>query len=177
MAIPVTKIGQLRVGPLAGARPGTISYFRRSQELFTYLAFGAEGGATQLLIQNAQGELRCYGVPAGGPNALHLDDRGQLRIEIREEVADQRRLVDYVGCLGASPGGFIICAGASGTFRESVPAYFSLQNWEPISLEGQAFFETVWFTNWSLSYLDEAKCLNRVLGSPPWPAGQQLQRA
>jgi hypothetical protein len=178
MAFPTTRISNIRVGEMQTATGGSLVSVLRQHVVVTGLALGATDAPANQLLVETDGMPWVYAIDAmGATRALHVNDVTGLVLDIGDDEADGNRLPNYVGCLGLTTQGLVVCAaGGRDGFREYVQVFVSLATHQLLETRHELLLGAVWFTNWSLSYCDPTNRLTRLVGNPRWPDGIRLQR-
>jgi len=178
MTFPTTALSRIRVGDFATARPGQLISFAREHAIFTGIALGEpDAPATHMLVE-LDGLPRLYAFgQMRNALALHSDPSDRLVLDIGADEVDANRLPSYVGSIGLTADGLVVCvsAGPDG-FRGHVHALVSLTTFRVLETRHELFVGATWFTHWSLSCRDANDVLTRVAGNPEWPENARIQR-
>jgi len=180
MAFPTVFLGEVQAGNLGGAASGTLVSFLRNEQVVTGIALGTVGApATHVLLEGDGGVPWLYAVDAMGAQVkvLHFAATGRLLLDVSDNEADGRQLNSYVGCLGMTSEGLIVCAaGGRDGWREHIQSFVRLDTLSPVDVRPELLFDAKWLTNWSLSYRTAKEQPMRLLGNPQWPQGALLRR-
>lgn len=180
MAFPTMPLGDVRAGRLAGAAPGTLVSFVRNGQIVTGLALGtADTPATHVLFEGEGGVPWGITLDAMGARtkALHIPIAERLLLDVGDDEADGRQLRDYVGCLGMTSNGLVVCAtGGKDSWRGNIQMYVDVASLSFIEPNDDLVHESKWLTNWSLSYRTATDQVVRLLGNPQWPQEALLRR-
>lgn len=178
MAFPATALGDVRIGELASATPGSLVSFPLEHKVLAAVVLGEPGAAATHLLADVEG------MPSILPMAnlrnvpvLHVEPKERLILEIGDDEASAHHLPNYLGCLALTNEGMVVQAsiGAS-TFHRHASARACLTTFRFLANTNDFFPNTTWFTNWSLSVRDVNKRLIRIVGNPVWPDAVRLQR-
>jgi hypothetical protein len=178
MGFPTTRIDDIRVGEMRTATAGSLVSVLRQHKVVTGLALGAADAPADQLLVETDGVPWVYAIDAmGATRALHVNDASGLVLDIGDDDVDGNRLPNYVGCLGLTTEGLVVCAAAGRDgFREYAQVFVSLTTHRLLETRHELLLGAVWFTNWSLSYRDPTDRLTRLVGNPQWPDAVRLQR-
>lgn len=109
--------------------------------------------------------------------ALHTDPTVGLVLDIGADEVDANRLPNYVGSVGLTVEGLVVCASAGpDDFRGHIQAFVSLTTFRVLETRHGLLLGATWFTQWSLSCRDANDVLTRVVGNPEWPEAARIQR-
>lgn len=173
MAFHTALLADLRTDLITAAVPGDLISVMRGERLITGLALGVAGApATHVLLEGNPSVPQVYAMNAFGNQirAFHLSAGGRLLLDIADSEADVRRLRDYVGCLGLTREGLVLCAsGGRNGWREEIQVYVSMSTFALLEPQHELLLGAQWLTNWSVSYQTATNSVVVVLQNPVWP--------
>lgn len=176
MPIAPVLLDRVRVGDIDSAAPGVLLGVPRADAMLVGVAVGQADATSHILVNETDGRLVLYATARmRAPHVLHI--KGEFILEMGSDEIEVRGLQSYVGCLGLSSAGLVVCASMGvNNFREDIPAYVRLDTWQQTDPTVNLLHESTWRTSWSLSVRDASDRMVRVVGNNSWPEGARLRR-
>lgn len=174
MALPATRPGNLKVSDPFVVKPGQLLFRQDSDRVYAYLSFAdadSEDKSAHFLyvdpwhqrVEISDGQF---------PSAtLSLDPSDRLILRVGNETQNAYHMGVKAGFLAATPQGMVVCAAdGSDRFGRHRLAYFLLDAWRKVTIDGTQLYRMPWFSNWSLEYRDVDDGTTKVLWSPEAPS-------
>lgn len=137
---------------------------------------GAQG--THAVVTNEDGLPVAWSLNhIGVASVLLVTPGAPLLLTVDSNEANVHVLRDFVGCLGLTEHGPMLCVGGPrDAWGHRVPTYVDLRTGEIRDDMAAVAARAVWLTTWSLSMEGADHQMTRIIGNPDWPAVARQQR-
>lgn len=175
LTIPLDTIG---AGAPQQAPIGSVVGVVNDRELLFGWVIAHGGQPSHAVMGNDEGMPVAWPLDRlGVDHVLHVAPGASLVLTVGSNEANPYAIRSFVGCLGLTEHGPIVCAGGQrDAWRHLVPIYIDLRTSEVLDDMTQAAARAVWLTSWSLSVKGADDQLTRIIGSPDWPQAARDQR-
>lgn len=173
--IPLNTVGG---GPAQQAGLGSVLGFLNNRVLTWGWVVGRGGQSTHALLTDDDGLPIAWPLERlGVTQVLRVIPGDALVLSVDSSEANVHALRNFVGCLGLTEHGPVLCVGGQrDDWGHLPPAYVDLATGEMRDDMAAVAARAMWLTTWSLSMKGADDQMTRIIGSPDWPPVARQQR-